>query len=129
MLLLALAALFFVDFRKTPPEAPVLRTTILPPENTTFDFASSLGLVAVSPDGRRLAFSTGPAGGKNQLWVRSLDALTAQPLASTEGATFPFWSPNSRFVGFFADGKLKKIDASGGPPLTLANAPVGRGGT
>jgi len=129
VLLLALAAVSFIHFRETPPEAPVLRATILPPENTTFDFVTSLGLVAVSPDGRRLAFSAGPAGGRNQLYIRPLDALTAQPLAGTEGARFPFWSPDSRFVGFFAGGKLKKIDASGGPAITLADAPAGRGGT
>ena len=119
----------FRYFLETPREAPVQRTTILPPENTVFDFAATLGLPAVSPDGRRLAFSVGLAGGTSQLYIRPLDALTAQPLAGTEGATFPFWSPDSRFIGFFADGKLKKIDASGGPSLTLADAPVGRGGT
>ena len=61
--------------------------------------------------------------------MRSLDALTAQPLAGTDGAIFPFWSPDSRFIGFFADGKLKKIDASGGATITLADAPQGRGGS
>ncbi len=66
---------------------------------------------------------------KNLLWVRPLDSLTAQPLAGTEGAMFPFWSPDSRSVGFFAQGKLKKIDASGGPPQTLCDAGLGRGGS
>ena len=129
VLLLALGAVSFIHFRETPPEMPVLRATILPPENTSFDFVTSLGLVAVSPDGQRLAFSVGPTGGGKQLYIRPLDALTAQPLAGTEGATFPFWSPDSRFVGFFAGGKLKKIDASGGPAITLADAPAGRGGS
>jgi hypothetical protein len=67
--------------------------------------------------------------GKELLWVRPLDSLQAQPLAGTEGAAFPFWSPDSRFIGFFAGGKLKKLEASGGPPLTLCDATTGRGGT
>jgi Tol biopolymer transport system component len=74
-------------------------------------------------------FGARSADGKTPLWVRSLDALTAQPLAGTDAARFPFWSPDSRFVAFFADGKLKKIDASGGPVLTLADAVNGRGGS
>jgi Tol biopolymer transport system component len=63
------------------------------------------------------------------LWVRPLDGISSQPLAGTEGASYPFWSPDSRFLGFFANGKLKKIEASGGPPQTLADASTGRGGT
>ena len=127
VLLLAVTALAVVHFREKPPEAPLLRTTILPPEKTTFDFTGNHGLMALSPDGRRLVFAAS-ADGKSQLWVRPLDALTAQPLPGTEGATFPFWSPDSQLVGFFAGGKLKKIDISGGPPQTLADAQVGRGG-
>jgi Tol biopolymer transport system component/predicted Ser/Thr protein kinase len=122
-------SLAFLHFREPPPEAPVLRMTILPPDNTTLDFTNGLSLPALSPDGKRIVFGARSADGKTPLWVRSLDALTAQPLAGTEGAAFPFWSPDSRFIAFFADGKLKKIDASGGPALTLADAPVGRGGT
>jgi len=63
------------------------------------------------------------------LWVRPLGAFSTQPLTGTEGASYPFWSPDSRFIGFFADGKLKKIEAAGGPAQTLCNAPSGRGGT
>ena len=102
----------------------MIRSTILPPENTTVDFTQGVGLPALSPDGRRIVFGARTADGKTPLWVRSLDGLTAQPLAGTEGATFPFWSPDSRFIAFFADGKLKKIDASGGPALTLTDAPA-----
>jgi len=121
-------AVAFVHFREKPPEMPLLRTTILPPEKTAFEFNSNRGLLAVSPNGRRLVFAAS-GDGKSQLWVRPLDALTAQPLPGTAGAMLPFWSPDSRFVGFFADGKLKRIDISGGPPQTLADAPAGRGGT
>jgi eukaryotic-like serine/threonine-protein kinase len=125
----AVLALAFLYLRGTPLEMPLLHTTILPPDNTTPDFTNGLGLPALSPDGKRIVFGARTADGKAPLWVRPMDALTAQPLAGTEGATFPFWSPDSRFVAFFADGKLKKIDATGGSALTLADAPLGRGGS
>jgi Tol biopolymer transport system component len=83
---------------------------------------------AISPDGRRLAF-VASGDGASRLWLRPLDTVTAQPLAGTEGASFPFWSPDSRSVGFFAAGKLKRIDIGGGLPQTLADAANGRGGT
>jgi eukaryotic-like serine/threonine-protein kinase len=124
---LAAAVLAFIHFREQPLEIPVIRSTILPPQNTSVDFTPGVGLLSLSPDGRRIVFGA-RTDGKTPLWVRSLDGLTAQPLAGTDGATFPFWSPDSRFIAFFADGKLKKIDASGGPALTLADAAAGRGG-
>jgi Tol biopolymer transport system component len=74
---------------------------------------------AISPDGRRLAFAARDASGKTLLYVRPLDALAAQPIAGTEDATLPFWSPDSRFIAYFAGSKLMKIDASGGPAQTL----------
>src|SRR5207237_4463733 len=67
--------------------------------------------------------------GKVMLWLRPLDALTAQPLAGTDGAQFPFWSPDSRFIGYFTQDKLLKVAASGGPPQTLCVVNQGRGGT
>jgi eukaryotic-like serine/threonine-protein kinase len=125
-------ALALVHFRETAPEAAVIRTYIPPPEKTTFNFSGSLsstGPVALSPDGRRMTFSVKSADGSSQLWLRPLDGLTAQPLAGTTDASHPFWSPDSRWIGFFAGNKLKKIDAAGGPPMTLCDAPSGRGGT
>jgi Tol biopolymer transport system component len=80
----------------------------------------------LSPDGRRLAFVTGT--NFRQLWVRPLDQVSAQPLAGTDGANAPFWSPDSRSVGFFAGGKLKRVDLTGGAPQELADA-GGGGGT
>jgi Tol biopolymer transport system component len=123
--------LAFTHFRETLADSPVVRSTLLPPDNTTFnsDFTQGVGLPTLSPDGKRIVFGTRNADGGASLWVRSLDALTAQPLMGTEGARFPFWSPDSRFIAFFADGKLKKIDASGGPVLTLTDALNGRGGS
>ena len=73
--------------------------------------------MALSPDGRKLAFrASGKGGARSSLWVRALDSLEARPLPGTEGANFPFWSPDSRFLAFSAGGNLKKIEASGGPP-------------
>jgi Tol biopolymer transport system component/predicted Ser/Thr protein kinase len=98
---------------------------LAPPNNA----GNSVAPVAVSPDGRRLAFvAIGPER-KTQIWTRPLDALSAQPLAGTYGASSPFWSPDSRFLGFFADGQLKKIDVGGGPAVTLCAAAANLGGT
>ena len=118
-----------MHFREAPSEAAAIRSTLLAPDGTTLDFTNGAGLPALSPDGRRIVFGATTADRKQSLWVRSLDGLAAQPLAGTEGATFPFWSPDSRSIAFFADGKLKRIDAGGGPARTLADAPAGRGGT
>jgi Tol biopolymer transport system component len=121
----------FIHFRETSTETPILRATILPPENTTFSFDSNNGggLFAVSPDGRSIVLTARGEDGKVQLWIRSLDGLKAKPLTGTVGAAFPFWSPDSRFIAFFADGKLWKMDISGGSPIPLADAPVARGGS
>jgi hypothetical protein len=116
--------------QRTPSEERLLRSFILPPEKTTFVTTGlQSGPVAVSPDGQRLAFTAEDSSGKHLLWVRSLDSVSAQPLAGTEGASFPFWSPDSRYLGFFAGEKLKKVDGAGGPVLTLCDAPNGRGGS
>ena len=83
---------------------------------------------ALSPDGRQIVF-VASGDGASRLWVRPLDTTAAQPLAGTDGASYPFWSPDSRSIGFFADGKLKRLDLSAGAPQTLAPAGLGRGGT
>jgi serine/threonine protein kinase len=116
-------ALGISSFRRTPTDTRILRAVINPPEKTGF------GSFAISPDGRRLAFVALETSGKSLLWVRSLDAFTAQSLAGTEEAAFPFWSPDSRHIGFFAGGKLKRIEATGGPVRTLCTAAVPRGGS
>ena len=123
VLLLALAALAFVHFREAPPAAPPeMRTEIVTPSTT--DPVS----FALSPDGRQMVF-VASGDGIAQLWLRRLDRTEAQPLAGTEGASYPFWSPDSRSVGFFARGKLKRTNIGGGPPQTLADASNNRGGT
>ena len=119
-------ALLISSFKPTPTRTNVIRAAILPPAGANYLPRNQF---AISPDGLRLAFVGRSGDGKQLLWVRSLGAPTAQPLAGTDDATFPFWSPDGRFVGFFAQTKLKKIDASGGPPQTICDAPNGRGGT
>ena len=110
------------SLRETPPLAPPeTRTEIVTPATT--DPTS----FALSPDGRQIVF-VASGDGASRLWLRSLAATTAQPLAGTEGAAYPFWSPDSRSLGFFADGKLKRLDIGGGAPQTLATA-GSRGGT
>ena len=124
---LAALILGFLFLTRTREPLHTVSTSILSPEKTVFDFG--VGPMTLSPDGRRLAFVASTQEGRGMLWVRPLDASTAQPLAGTENATYPFWSPDSRFLGFFANGKLKKIDATGGPAQTLSDATNGRGGT
>src|SRR5687768_12714939 len=87
-----------------------------------------VGAIALSPDGRRLAF-VGRQGLTTRLWVRALDSVTAEPLGNTDGADYPFWSPDGRSLAFFAEGKLKRIELSGGPAQALADASNARGGT
>src|SRR5262249_2734692 len=83
---------------------------------------------ALSPDGQQLAFVARGPSNSNRLWVRPLGDYTARPLPGTEGASYPFWAPNSREIGFFADRKLKRIDVTGGGTDVVADAPSGRGG-
>jgi serine/threonine protein kinase len=107
------------------------RFFIFPPGKSSFSAGASpitAAIASISPDGTKLAFTATDNSGSVLLWVRRIDSLTAQPLDGTESAYLPFWSPDSRWIGFFADGKLRKIDTTGGPPQTLCNAPNGRGG-
>jgi Tol biopolymer transport system component len=102
-------------------KAAVLRLSILPPENASIESFS------VSPDGRKLAF-TAELDGKVMLWVRALDELESKVLTGTELASYPFWSPDSRWVGFFVPNKMKRVEASGGPAQDVADTVVARGG-
>jgi Tol biopolymer transport system component len=129
VLLLALVGLAVVHFREAQPESQVVRTAILPPEKSTFITTGINGPMALSPDGKRIVFAAASEDGKTQLWIRPMDSASTQSVPGTEGGTFPFWSPDSRYLGYFAGGKLKKIDTTGGPPVTLADAPNGRGGS
>lgn len=124
MFLLGMIALTFLYLQKTSREATVIRFTISPPENRIFP-----GIPVVSPDGQRLAFVARDTSGGTLIWIRPLSSFMAAPLTGTADAFFPFWSPDSRFLGFFQNGKLKKIEATGGPTQTICDAPQGRGAT
>ena len=124
-----LAALPFVIayFRSTPAtEGRTTRFFVFPPEKTTVIGGGQY----ISPDGQKMVFRGVGPDGKALLWTRPLDSLTAQPLPGTEDAGNPFWSPDSRFIGFFvAASKLKKIEFTGGPAQTLADVRGSAGGT
>ena len=111
----------------------LVQFTIAPPEKTVFGGPEAGGTgraaqLAISPDGRNIVFVAG-AQSAFQIWLRPLARAEARPIQGTEGGVFPFWSPDSQFVAFFAGGKLKKVAIAGGPPLELTDASSGRGGS
>jgi eukaryotic-like serine/threonine-protein kinase len=125
-LVLALATLIlaYAYFHRHVDHPSPMSASILPPANTAFNLG-----YALSPDRTRLAFVAQSVDGKRSLWVRPLHSLVGQELAGTGDASFPFWSPDSQWLGFFAEGKLKKMPANGGAVQELWAAPNGRGGT
>jgi tRNA A-37 threonylcarbamoyl transferase component Bud32 len=126
----AAIALAVAGFARPRAALRPVRSTLLPPEKRTYHFiGDAAGPPAVSPDGLQLAFTAKDSSGKSQLWIRALESAAPRALAGTEDAAHPFWSPDGRFLGFFAGGKLKRIEASGGPALILCDAPDARGGT
>jgi Tol biopolymer transport system component len=128
--LLAFVVTAALAWMRREPAAPLdaSQFVVLPPQNGIF--AQSIGLpnFAIAPDGRQLAFIASD-GGASRLWVRPLSSLIARPLSETENASMPFWSPDGRSLGFFASGKLKKIDIGSGAIQVLADATFPTGGT
>jgi serine/threonine protein kinase/Tol biopolymer transport system component len=124
--LLALV-LWFAFFSRPHPR--VIRASIMPPPDAGFDFVGDFsGPPVLSPDGSRVAFAARAGKEGNSLWVRRLDSSAAEKLAGTDGAFAQFWSQDGKYLGFFANGKLRKISAAGGPASVLADAPNARGG-
>jgi Tol biopolymer transport system component len=122
------AALWMVLTR----QPQVIAATIAPTEGTNVHLnPASPGPAAVSPDGLSIAYSARDADGEVLLYVRRIDAPQPQAFSDTQNAAYPFWSPDSRWIGFFnrVEGTLKKIDTRGGPPITLCRAPNGKGGS
>ena len=110
-----------------PPPVPIARLTVLLPSGDTVGV--TWPSVALSPDGRRLAYTASRGGSTSQLFVRPIDSLDVTPLAGTEGAISPFFSPDGNWIGFFAQGQLKKVLVAGGGLQTLCDAAGGFGGT
>jgi Tol biopolymer transport system component len=139
VLAIALATTTTMLLRQTPEvrRASPVQFTVAPPENSQFGGPAGGGSgqaaqIAVSPDGREIAFVAATQGanqGVYKVWVRSLGSLAPRAIAGSEEGTYPFWSPDNRFIAFFAGGKLKKVQAAGGPPVVLCDAVGGRGGT
>jgi len=119
VLAIAFGALAYFEIR--PVDQTAIQAVVLPPDKWIFDVGPPPTRLAISPDGHRLAFVAADPDHRSQLWVQSIDALSAQALTGTAGARSPFWAPDSRFLGFFADGKLKKVDVTGGPAVTLCD--------
>ncbi len=122
---LAAAVLGVGYARRAPAPTSTMRFQILPPEAIV-----TIEAPKISPDGKLVAFSATMENGKSQIWLRPLEALDPRPVPGTEGASFrPFWSPDSRHIGFIADGKLKKVDIFGAPPQTICDARTGADGS
>jgi eukaryotic-like serine/threonine-protein kinase len=118
----ALIVFGFINFRSQATGERTLRYTIEPPGK------GAVHSFAISPDGNYVALAA-LVNGKQQLWLRPLDALEAEAMPTTEDATYPFWSPDSHYIGFFAQGKLKKVAATGGVAQSLCDAKNARGGS
>ena len=124
-----LAVIVWLSVREREP-LRTLRSFLPSPNEAGFDFTGDFsGPPVLAPDGSTVAFCARSPKERNSIWVQSLSDISAKKLDGTDGASFPFWSADGRFIGFFADGRMKKVSASGGPVLILADAPNARGGT
>jgi Tol biopolymer transport system component len=125
--LFLLAASFFFGRVGPPPHPSVTRFSVSAPPGLTFD-GDPAGAV-ISPDGQQLAFMATDSNQVRRIWLRPLRSSSARVIEGTEGADNPFWSPDSRKLGFFANAKLMKVAVDGGSPEVLCPAPDPRGGT
>jgi Tol biopolymer transport system component/predicted Ser/Thr protein kinase len=128
ILMLAAGWLGWLQVGRAPATVATVRFAVPAPDRLNLAVEGA-GNLALSPDGHRLAFVGADSLGTTSLWVRSINNFTSERLPGTDGALYPFWSPDSRFLCFFAEAKLKKIDVTGGPAVTLCDAPSGRGGS
>jgi eukaryotic-like serine/threonine-protein kinase len=132
LLLVSILAVVALVVRRPLVDAPTTRFTVGPPPNAMFTLAGLVPpamTVSVSPDGRHVLYLANRPGARGRLWLRSIDSVDATPIDDTDGATYPFWSPDSRSVAFFVDGTLKRKELAGGTPRTLAQNTNARGGT
>jgi serine/threonine protein kinase len=124
----ALAGWGVSTLRQPPSSDSVLRLQIDPPAGTHFSFSTAEGAPAISPDGNYLAFIASGIG-KSGLWIRSLTTGDARLIPGTETAGYLFWSPDSKFLGFFLGGAMKRLELSGGSPQTICEMPGSRDGS
>ena len=122
---MALLGVLGANVLRPKPSAEITRFVVEFPAGTTVAGARAETRIAVSPDGRHLAIIA-TTEGTERLWVHSFDSLKPRLLAGTEGASSPFWSPDSRFIGFFAagEGRLKKVELTGGPTRVICAGSV-----
>jgi serine/threonine-protein kinase len=114
--------------RGSPAAAPI-RTSVTLPSAVTLDTAAATRSLALSADGRRLAY-VGTAAGQKRLYVRSLDEFDAKPIDGTDGARYPVFSPDGKWIAFFTDRQLKRVSIAGGAPIVVCDIPpIGRGAT
>src|SRR5580704_4013981 len=126
---IVLTAAAVILFYHPTQSARSIRAVIDAPEKTTFNLTGdSAGPPVLSPDGSSIAFAATGMDGRTALWVRPTNGLEARALPGTEGAIFPFWSPDSRSLGFFSESKLKTIELDGGSTQIICDVPLGRGG-
>jgi eukaryotic-like serine/threonine-protein kinase len=126
---LVTGALIGFFLHRSSPSEPSIRTFLNPPAGAHFRLTDdSAGPPVLSPDGASVAFTVNGADGKTSIWVRAMNAAEARPLPDTNDAIFPFWSPDSRSIGFFANAKLKTIEVEGGVSQVVCDVPLGRGG-
>ena len=145
-LLVAVAAVFGTRafLRPVRSSAPTIRASMLPPPHAAFSAIGTLagggasmttgsggviGSFAIAPDGTAVTFTAVDQDGRTLLWIRRLDGFTTTPLRDTDSASYPFFSPDGKFIAFFADGKLKKVSINGGMPQVICDAERPRGGT
>ena len=132
LMAIAFLVVLFSSEADNSTTSSIMRAQILPPDEGIFYLAGwNPGPVAVSPDGNKMVFSIQDDDGIVHLYLQELESGVARPLPGTQSAAYPFWAPDSRWLGFFTDvdQTLKKIDTTGGPPVTICNAENGKGGT
>jgi eukaryotic-like serine/threonine-protein kinase len=133
LVLLCSMAFVLAGHYRTPVSSGPVRFSVYPPEKAVFLGPPNLTVpvpqFALSPDGRAMVFIAKEPGADPVIWLRSVDQVIARPLTGTKGGQLPFWSPDSRWVGFFAEGKLKKIPGGGGPVQVLADVADAFGGS
>ena len=128
--ILATVFLILRQFSAQPERQTLLVSSIMPPDSVYIhSFGQSAGPATLSPDGSTIVFEGVTRDGIKQLYLRPLNSGAAKPIEGTKNAQYPFWSPDGKFIGFFANGKIKKIETTGNSPLTICDAPNPRGGT